>query len=705
MKPTTGNRRPATGVRRRPFSVAGCLLPVAGCLLLGRTALADDKPHLPVIDLPPLPQVEAEDRVAGVVVAAGEEAEEMRVTGAAKREQSLGTVASAVTVIAGDRLRRFGYRKLSEALRSAAGVFVVDDRMSERIGFRGLQLLGDFNTRALVLVDGLTLTEPWNQFTGIADDLPVSIDEVARVEVIRGPVSSVYGTNAFFGIINIITRPADQSPHAWGRVTAGSFGTAGAAAGFAAGTVDQEIRGTVSGTYRAGDTVNYPEFAASGADPATDADGMQAGQLGLVARYHGAFAQVRAYRRLRQLPGAPYDTVIGDHRNHNTDRHMLVEAGYTRSLQERLTATARGYFNDYRFSDFLVYEPDPNFRDYGDSQWYGAELRGRYDLLPRGQLGLTGGMEAAHNSTLSRSYEIGFIEDGVRVPRRFDVEGVYGELDGTPTEWLGFAAGLRFDRNSKFGTHLSPRAALFFDQQDRYGLKLLYADGFRYPSPLEAFFEDGIDFIANPDLSPERIRSYEVVAWSVPRPATLLRASAFRWNLADLIEQNVVDIGGGETRLQFQNIAQMTSTGVELEASVRTTNGWLLFAAASAQQVEREGGAEIAANAPRLVASAGASTPLLRRRVHLSTELVGLSRRRLRDGTSADPWVGWNLCAYVPDYRGLDLTVGIRNTLGIREQVPAQEDYDRTDGIAGDNPIYSIPGEGRELYARLGYKY
>jgi len=51
-----------------------------------------------------------------------------------------------VTVIPGDRLRRFGYRTVSEALRSVAGLYVVDDRMSERLGIRGLQILGDFNT-------------------------------------------------------------------------------------------------------------------------------------------------------------------------------------------------------------------------------------------------------------------------------------------------------------------------------------------------------------------------------------------------------------------------------------------------------------------------------------------------------------------------------------------------------------------------------
>jgi outer membrane receptor protein involved in Fe transport len=189
----------------------------------------------------------------------------------------------------------------------------------------------------------------------------------------------------------------------------------------------------------------------------------------------------------------------------------------------------------------------------------------------------------------------------------------------------------------------------------------------------------------------------------------MLRASAFRWDLQDLIEQEeILDPVSGEPRLQFENIAEMTSTGVELEASLRTTTGWLVFGSAAVQKVEREGGAEPATNAPWGLATGGVSTPLLAGRVHLSTEAQLLSRRKTRDpGRSADPWLGWNLAAYVPDLRGLDLTVGVRNLIGTREQIPAQEDYDRTDGLSGDGsvPIYTIPGEGRELYARVGYRY
>ncbi len=659
---------------------------------------AGDAPAVDVEDLPPLPPPEPTGAADRVAAAAAAQVEEDVVVGAAKREQSLGNVASAVTVISGDRLRRFGYRTVAEALRGVAGVFVTDDHMTERVGIRGLHVLGDFNTRILVLVDGATVNEPWNQFAGVGWDAPVAIDDVARIEVIRGPVSSVYGTNAFLGIVNIVTRGADQAPRAWGRISGSQFAGGAVAAGFALGGVDRQVRGSFAAMRRGGETLDVP-----GVGDGLAADGATGINAGLVAASGGAFAQLRLYRRERALPFAPYETAPGDDRNVNTDTQVLLEGGYSRAVSDTVSVTARVYASRYRFTDFLVYEPDDaNFEDFGDSDWLGTEVRGRWDVLAGGRLGVTAGAEVTRVATQSRSRYVG--DAGTVVDKDFDVEGIYAEVDGAPRPWLAFTAGLRADRHSLLDDRISPRAAVFVSRPERYGLKLLYAEGFRNPSMYEGFFEDGVDFEANPDIEAETIRSYEVVVWGRLRGVST-RLSAFRWQADQIVGQAVADSG----LLQFQNLGAITATGVEVEASWRDARGWLVFGGGTAAAIASDdaAGGDDVPGAPAVTATLGGSTPRLGDRAHVSTEVQLVGPRATRDpAVRAAAFVGWNAAVYLPAVvAGLDVTVGARNLLGVREEVPAQEDYDRTDDVGAPVVIPVLPGEGREVYARAGYAF
>jgi outer membrane receptor for ferrienterochelin and colicins len=670
--------------------------------LIATPVRADEPPAVDVEDLPALP--DAGDLGAGgkVALASASDVAEELVTGAAKREQSLGNVASAVTVVSGDRLRRFGYRTVAEALRAVVGLYVVDDRMTERLGVRGLQVLGDFNTRILVLIDGATINEPWNQFAGIGWDLPVTIDEIARIEVIRGPVSSVYGTNAFFGILNIVTRGAAESPRAWGRVGGGSFGIATAAAGFAAGDLDRQVRATVGALHRGGETVTIPELGADG--ERIDADGERAINASIAGGYAGAFGQVRVFRRVRELTGAPYDTAIGDPDNTATDTQLLIEAGYTTRIASGVTVTGRGYVNRYHYDEALSL-PDGDSDGSGDSFWYGAELRGRARLLPgsrgRDLLGITAGAEITFIQTDSASY-LDTGED-FTVTTDLDLQGLYAELDGAPLPWLSFVAGARADRNSRLEDRVSPRLALMVSRNERAGAKLLYAEGFRNPSTYETFYEDGTDFVPNPGLRAETIRSGEAVLWARPLAGLSLRLSGFRWSADRLVEQTEIEVDG-EPRLQFQNAATLTSTGAEVEATYRTGRGWLAFGGGSVARVRISDTGSRAPNAPAWTASGGASTPLLFGRVHASSELILVGGRDTRDPErGADPFVGWNAALYAPDLRGIDVTLEVRNLLGIREDVPAQEDFDRT--VPDETLVPILPGQGREFHARLGVRY
>ncbi|MBK7197110.1 MAG: TonB-dependent receptor [Myxococcales bacterium] len=241
----------------------------------------------------------------------------------------------------------------------------------------------------------------------------------------------------------------------------------------------------------------------------------------MVGAYAGAFAQVRFYRRERTLPFAPYGTVIGSPDNTAADTLGMLEGGYTRELSSRLTATARLYANAYRYRDRLVLD-DGTFTDIGDSRWGGGEARGRYAVLDGDRLGVTAGAEVTFISTHSQALRPTArrpTSRWSRCPRDFNLAGLYTEIDAKPLPWLALTAGVRADRHSVLEDRVSPRAALFVSAGDRYGAKLLYAEGFRNPSAYEAFFEDGVDFIAQPDIGAETIRSYEAVVWARPRRA------------------------------------------------------------------------------------------------------------------------------------------------------------------------------------------
>ena len=724
---------------------ARCWTAVLTVCLGAMPALADDVPAIPIRDLPPLPDVDRSAQVSEVGVFGASLAEEETVVGAAKREQSLGTVASAVTVLTSDQIRRYGYRTLAEALRGVAGIYVTDDRQVERIGVRGLQLLGDSNSRILVLIDGTPLNEPWAAFVDGSTALPVSLDDVARIEVIRGPVSSIYGTNAFFGILNIVTLEADKAPRAYGRATMDTYGTFGGNAGFNTGTLNRQVRGSVGYRYRIGESVTYPELEDAGLMARTDADGANAVFGAVAVNYDKLFFQARAYDRIRELPGAPYDSALASSDNTNHDRHFLAELGYTHDVNERVTVAGRVYGNRYTFGNDLVYpganpgDPQTTFSTDASALWYGGEIRVLADVLKRKNLlALTTGASYEMTSTESTAST-----RPEKIATDFSIAGVYLEASTELTPWLAATAGARFDRNSEFrdtspepagqapedeAGKLSPRAALFVRKGDAYGLKLLYAEGFRNPSIFEAYYDDDKRFEPELDdedgrtsLRPETIRAYEVVAYGRPFTGAKLRISAWEWRLKDLLKRSDVFIPElNQTRLRYQNSASLVSRGLEIEGTYRDlagrsayVNGALAFTGRNCLGSDGldnlfldgavdQGNCDARQNAPVLTAQVGASSQLIAERFHVSSELSYISARGTQSPMVEVPaHVGLAVVLFAPDVKGMDVTFGGRNLLGA-EEVPAQQDYNRTSPRVS---VLRVPGPGREVFLRMGYRF
>lgn len=128
------------------------------------------------------------------------------VFGASKYEQKVTEAPARISVVTADEIRRFGYRTFSEILGSLPGFSTSNDRNYSYTGVRGFGIPGDYDTRLLQLVDGHRIND--NLYGSLFSDhsFPVDLHMIDRIEVIRGPSSSLYGSGAFFAVVNVITK-------------------------------------------------------------------------------------------------------------------------------------------------------------------------------------------------------------------------------------------------------------------------------------------------------------------------------------------------------------------------------------------------------------------------------------------------------------------------------------------------------------------
>ena len=256
------------------------------------------------------------------------------VFGASKYEQALSVAPSSVTIVTADEIRKYGYRTLADLLRSVRGFFVTYDRNYSYVGVRGFGRPGDYNTRILFLIDGHRLND--NVYDGalVGTDGFLDVDLIKQVEIIRGPSSSLYGTSALFGVVNIVTKRGRDVEGVEVSGEAGSFdahkGRLTFGARFNAGP---ELLVSASSFDSNGNPrLYFPEFD----DPAThngvaedgDADRYGSGLFRLNVRdlsIHGGYSS-----RQKTVPTASYDTVFNDPRTRTVDQRGYLELKYDR---------------------------------------------------------------------------------------------------------------------------------------------------------------------------------------------------------------------------------------------------------------------------------------------------------------------------------------------------------------------------------------
>jgi outer membrane receptor for ferrienterochelin and colicins len=622
---------------------------------------------------------------------------------ASKFEQKSTEAPSSTTVITSEDIKHYGYRTLGDLLESVPGFYVSYDRNYSFLGARGVNL-GDFNSRILLLVNGHRINNDLNDGAFVDTAFILDIDLIDRVEIIRGPGSVLYGNNAFFGVINVITRQGKQvngvetsgtygSFDAWsGRVTFGKQFTNG-------------LQFLLSGTMYSSDGPNrlsYPQFASpqtnlfsppimrrslnNGVAHNRDDDGF--GSFFGSVNYKDFTLEGAYIDRVKGNPTAQFATTFDSPRLRTDDDRSYVTLKYAHKFDYDIDASANVYYDR---SDFRIGLPaDPQFFvEKQAGEWVGGEAQVNKRIFDE------------HILTIGAEYRDDFRQDrrvfepatgnvftDVHTSRRN--YGIFGQGVFTiVTNRLHLDAGVRYDKYGHFDPSVSPRAALIYNPCDRSTLKLTYGTAFRDPNFLE---------LSDPrfqDIKPEKIASSEIVYEQEINHSMRSSVSGY-YNRMD----NLIDFRNGI----FTNFDAETF-GTELALSGKWQSGIEGRISYTLQHTEDRDTDRGLVDSPTHMIKFNASAPLLKDKIFAGLEVQYTSSRH----TAFTDLLGNTVSATdAPGYTVVNFTLYSRNLLKNLEasaSVYNLLDTSYFDPASRFHQQNVIRQDGRTFRLKLTYKF
>lgn len=491
------------------------------------------------------------------------------VTSVTRLPQLRSETPAAVTVLDRELIRASGMRDIADLFRLVPGFQVGRlNGHSAAVTYRGLS--DQYARRLQVLIDGRSVYGPllgsvfWST-------LPLAIDDIERIEVIRGPNTAAYGANAFLGTINIITRSAVQDPGTMTRATAGNH----------------DIRdGTVRYGWR----------------------GAQADM-----RLSAGYRADDGFDRQPDSQRTPFLNFRGDWQPHTTDR-LSVQLGAADTTAETGTVGSPTdpprdtglayYFQQLRWERALAPGEEigvqlyHNYLSYDDSYVTDPVALGPPFGVVQGPLSFDSreqriDFEFQHRRALSADarfvWGAGARRERLRsriwfnTPESLDTESyrAFGNWEWHASDALLFNAGAMYEWSDITGSDVSPRIAVNYHLAPEHTLRVAASKAIRVPVLVEErgdlrFTYQGVvidqQYLAQGGLRPERMRSYELgYVGSVWRNALSWDIRAYRDRILDFITEHEVPASDlvGDGALSFRNDGEVTVTGADIELTYR----------------------------------------------------------------------------------------------------------------------------------------
>lgn len=616
------------------------------------------------------------------------------VYSASKYDQKISKAPASISIVTADEIKKWGYRTFGDILASLKGFYVTNDRNYGAIGMRGFGTPSDFNTRLLLLIDGHRYNDNINESFDITEGFPIDIDIIERVEVVRGPSSSLYGTNAFLGVINIITKQGRDQNGANVRASYGSNDTYKTSVSYGE-RFSNGLEAFFSGTLydsKGFNSLYHPEFD----DPATnnglsiDLDAERSKKL--FTRWSwGDFSFEASYvKRHKDVPNASFETVFNDPNFYTDNASGFLELNYDHTfenqlkLQSRLSYNHTRYHGDYPYDFSETATPDIVLnKDLHYGQWWRAELEASKIFWDNHRIS-AGGQYQDNFHQLQTNYDREIYLASHEATYQW---GLFVQDEYSITDDLTFNAGLRFDYFSIFGKTLNPRLGLLYNLQQNSTVKLLYGTAFRAPSQYELNFSDGgLSSIPSENLKPEKLDTLEFILEHYFDAQLRAEFNVFHTHINDQIALVAVD----DNLAQQQNRNNIETTGIEVQLENNWLNGWQARTSYTWQTTTNKLTNEGLANSPEHLLKLNLIAPLWMDKVFLGFETQVMSARKTPSGGSVDGRVLSNLTIYTQKwYKGLELSGSIYNLFDQRYYDPAA-DIHRLNAIEQDSLTFRI---------------
>lgn len=464
------------------------------------------------------------------------------VVTADRAETPMGQTVSAVTVISGEQLRAQGILFVEDALRQVPGASVVPT--GSYGGVSSLFMRGGESDYVKVLIDGVAVNQPG----GAYNFATLTTDNIERIEVVRGPASVLYGSDAMTGVVQIITKRGVGPVQARASSRAGTYGTWEGDVGVSGGSEQVSYSASLS------------RFHTDGIYQFNSAYGSTVGSGAITVRPDSRTDLTLTARTGDNLFHFPTDFTGAVVDSNQQTRQSGTTLGLEFGRQFRPWAELRVQLATHRETDGSSDLPDSP----GDSLGFYSQSQGRslrQSVDARGIVQATSRMRLTAGAQVEFEDLEEFSSGGTPFGASRRNVGVYGQGIVTLGTGTILNLGLRLDNNQKFGDHATYRVGAVHPVLAGLRVRASIGSGFKEPSIRENYANSPFE-VGNPGLKPEESRSWDAGIEKVfLRGGVTLSATYFQQRFRNLIQYNG---GAAPGSSNYENIGHAKTRGVEL---------------------------------------------------------------------------------------------------------------------------------------------